>query len=47
MKNSRTTKLIPYDASRRAEAVQMVAEFFADHFSVSEYTEAAITSEQL
>jgi len=41
------TKIIPYDSSRRAEAVQMVAEFFADHFSISEYTEAAITPERL
>ena len=47
MQNTRMTKLIPYDATRRAEAVRMVAEFFADHFSVSEYTEVAITPERL
>ena len=41
------TKLVSYDASRRNEAVQMVAEFFADHFSISEYTNAVITPERL
>ena len=41
------TKLIPYEDSRRNEAVQMVAEFFADHFSISENIVIEVTPQRL
>lgn len=41
------TKLIPYNKTKRNRAIQMIAEFFADHFSISEYEKATVTPERL
>lgn len=41
------TKLVPYEESGREAMIYMVASFFADHFSVSEYEQASVTKWRL
>ena len=41
------TELALYDESRKKLMIQMVASFFADHFSISENEQADVTEERL
>jgi len=41
------TKLIPYTPDKRNNAVQMVAAFFADHFTISEREQVTVTPARL
>ena len=41
------TELILYEESRRNSMISMIASFFADHFSISEGEQVAVTEERL
>ena len=41
------TTLLKYEESRRQSVIRMIAEFFAEHFSISESEKAEVTPERL
>ena len=41
------TKLIPYTSNKRQTIIPMVAEFYAEHYSISEYEHAEVTPERM